>query len=252
MCQDKIMIAMFTDFGHLGPYMGQMEAVLARLAPEARTVRLMSDAPAFDPRSSAYLLPALTSPFPLGTVFLCVVDPGVGTIRRPMILKADGNWYVGPDNGLLAIVARRAAEAAWWEIRWRPTHLTASFHGRDLFAPVAAVLAKGKMPEAEPTSPRVGPDWPAELTQVIYVDDYGNLFTGIRAAAMPDGADITIAGHRTTRARTFSDVQPGGLIWYANAHGLVEIASNRASAAALLGVGVGTHVSVTRQAQATA
>lgn len=246
MCQDKKMIAMFTDFGHLGPYMGQMEAVLARLAPAARVVRLMSDAPTFDARDAAYLLAALIAPFPTGTVFLCVVDPGVGSTRRPLILKADGNWYVGPDNGLLAIVARHASEAVWWEIRWRPEQLTASFHGRDLFAPVAAMLARGVMPDVEPCTPAAGQDWPDDLARVIYVDDYGNLFTGIRAAAMPTGAGITIAGYRLMRARTFSDAHPGGLIWYANAHGLVEIASNRASAAALLGVGVGSPVSVTR------
>ncbi len=246
MCQDKIMIVMFTDFGHLGPYMGQMEAVLARLAPEARAVRLMCDAPAFDARASAYLLAALTAPFPTGTVFLCVVDPGVGSDRRPLIVRAGGNWYVGPDNGLLAIAARQASEAKCWEIRWRPEQLTASFHGRDLFAPVAAMLASGVMPDVEPRTSLVGLDWPGDLAKVVYVDDYGNLFTGIRAAAMPKGAGISIAGHRPMRARTFSDAHPGGLIWYANAHGLVEIASNRASAAALLGVGVGAAVSVVR------
>jgi hypothetical protein len=240
------MIVMFTDFGHLGPYMGQMEGVLAHLAPEARVVRLMSDAPTFEPRASAYLLAALSTPFPTGTVFLCVVDPGVGSTRRPLILRADGNWYVGPDNGLLAIAARRAAEAKWWEIRWRPEHLSASFHGRDLFAPVAAMLARGVMPDVEPCMSGVGHEWPNDLAKVIYVDDYGNLFTGIRASVLPDGAGITIAGHRPLPAHTFSDAQPGGLIWYANAHGLVEIASNRASAAALLGVDVGSPVSVTR------
>jgi hypothetical protein len=238
------MIAMFTDFGHQGPYMGQMEAVLAGLAPGIPSVRLLCDAPAFDARASAYLLAALTAPFPADTVFLCVVDPGVGSPRRPLIMKADGRWYVGPDNGLLAIAARHASGGEWWEITWRPEHLSTSFHGRDLFAPVAAMLATGTMPEAAPCVPEAGVDWPDDLAEVIYVDAYGNLFTGLRAERMPAGADVEIAGHRPVRTRTFSDARPGELLWYANAHGLVEIAANQGSAAETLGAGVGTQLSI--------
>ncbi|HXH65151.1 MAG TPA: SAM-dependent chlorinase/fluorinase [Mariprofundaceae bacterium] len=239
------MIAIFTDFGHQGPYVGQMEAVLAHMAPGVPAVRLISDAPRFDARASAYLLAALVSPFPAGTVFLCVVDPGVGSARRALMLRADGRWYVGPDNGLLAIVARHAAAAEWREILWRPHDLSASFHGRDLFAPVAAMLATGGMPESVPCEPAAGHDWPDDLAEVVYVDHYGNLFTGMRAARMPAGAGIGIAGRRPVRARTFSDVKPGGLMWYANAHGLVEIAANQGDAAGMLGVGVGAELSVT-------
>jgi S-adenosylmethionine hydrolase len=242
------MIAMFTDFGHQGPYMGQMEAVLAHMAAEVRVVHLLSDAPRFDARASAYLLASLTAPFPAGTVFLCVVDPGVGSARRPLVMKADGRWYVGPDNGLLAIAARHASGAEWWEITWRPEPLSASFHGRDLFAPVAALLATGAMPEAAPCVPEAGGDWPDDLAEVIYVDAYGNLFTGLRAGRMPAGAGVEIAGHRPVHMRTFSDARPGELLWYANAHGLVEIAANQASAAGLLGAGVGTSLSITHPA----
>jgi S-adenosyl-L-methionine hydrolase (adenosine-forming) len=245
MCQDGIMIAMFTDFGQQGPYMGQMEAVLARLAPGIPTVRLQCDAPAFDARASAYLLSALIAPFPAGTVFLCVVDPGVGSARRPLIMQADGHWYVGPDNGLLAIAARHAYAVEWWEVTWRPAQLSASFHGRDLFAPVAAMLATGTMPEAIPCTPEAGSDWPDDLAEIIYVDAYGNLFTGLRADRVPVDAGIEIAGHRPMHGRTFSDAQPGELLWYANAHGLVEIAENQSSAAGMLGAGVGTPLTIT-------
>ncbi|MFQ5468633.1 MAG: S-adenosyl-l-methionine hydroxide adenosyltransferase family protein, partial [Kiloniellaceae bacterium] len=135
------MIVLFTDFGPTGPYMGQVTGALMRDAPGVEIVQLMCDAPAFDPRASAYLLAAYGPDFPEGSVFLAVVDPGVGGPRAPLALQAGGRWYVGPDNGLLAMVARRAGPAARaWEITWRPARLSATFHGRDLFAPVAARL----------------------------------------------------------------------------------------------------------------
>ena len=237
---------MFTDFGLQGPYMGQMEAVLTGLAPSVRVVHLMSDAPHFNAKASAYLLAALTAPFPADTVFLCVVDPGVGTARRGLILRADGRWFVGPDNGLLAIVARHASEVEWHEILWRPQKLSASFHGRDLFAPVAAMLATGQMPDAAPCEPAIGREWADDLAEVIYVDHYGNLFTGLRAIGLPDGAGIGLGGRRLVQGLTFADAEPGELLWYPNAHGLVEIAANQGNAAALLGVGVGSALTVAR------
>ena len=102
------MIVLFTDFGAAGPYVGQMRAVLAREAPGVPVIELFNDAPAFDAMSSAYLLAAYVGEFAPGSVFLCVVDPGVGGAREAVALAADGRWYVAPDNGLRAFVARRA------------------------------------------------------------------------------------------------------------------------------------------------
>ncbi len=138
------MIVLFTDFGSAGPYVGQMRAVLVRAAPDVPVIELFSDAPAFNAKASAYLLAAYCAEFEPGTVFLAVVDPGVGGPREAIALEADGRWYVAPDNGLLALVARRADAAQWWRITWRPANLSASFHGRDLFALVAARLARGE------------------------------------------------------------------------------------------------------------
>jgi S-adenosyl-L-methionine hydrolase (adenosine-forming) len=104
---------MFTDFGLQGPYTGQMKAVLWRMAPGIPAVDLFADAPVGDPRPSAYLLAAFAEWFAAGTVFLAVVDPGVGGTRPPIILEADGRWYVGPGNGLFALVERRATERRW-------------------------------------------------------------------------------------------------------------------------------------------
>ncbi len=148
------MIVLFTDFGLEGPYTGQVLAVLHQTAPDIATIPLFADAPAGRPKPCAYLLAAYAAWFPPGTVFLCVVDPGVGSARRAVIAEADGRLYVGPDNGLFDLILRRAAISRLWEIAWRPPKLSASFHGRDLFAPVAARLATGKTPSAAGTAGR--------------------------------------------------------------------------------------------------
>jgi S-adenosylmethionine hydrolase len=142
------MIALFTDFGLHGPYTGQMKAVLYQTASGVPVIDLFADAPAGNPKASAYLLAAYAAWFPAGTVFLCVVDPGVGGERPPLIVEADGRWYVGPGNGLFELVQRRAGAQRRWDITWQPDRLSASFHGRDLFAPVAAVLARGDVTPA--------------------------------------------------------------------------------------------------------
>lgn len=237
------MIVLFTDFGRAGPYVGQMRAVLHREAPGVPVVELFSEAPAFAPKASAYLLAAYAPEFPAGSVFLSVVDPGVGGPRAPLAMLADGRWYVGPDNGLLAIVARRAGTARAWEITWRPERLSASFHGRDLFAPVAARLALG---EAPPGEARAVPEeaWPDDLAEVIYIDGFGNAMTGLRASVLPDRAVIQAGGRLLRRARTFSDLVPGEAFWYENANGLAEIAVNRGHAGRSLGLAVGDAVAV--------
>ncbi|MFQ5775515.1 MAG: S-adenosyl-l-methionine hydroxide adenosyltransferase family protein [Kiloniellaceae bacterium] len=243
------MIVLFTDFGPSGPYVGQMKAVLHREAPGVPVVDLFCDAPAFDPQAAAYLLAAYAPEFPAGTVFLAVVDPGVGGPRAPLVVAADGRWYVGPDNGLFAIVARRAAQARAWEITWRPARLSASFHGRDVFAPVAARLARGEAPpgrersEAE-TQRAPGADWPQDLARVVYIDHFGNAMTGLRAAGLASGAILEVAGRRLARARSFCDLPPGAPFWYENANGLAEIAVNRGHAARALGLAVGAEVRV--------
>jgi len=240
------MIVLFTDFGVAGPYMGQMRAVLARAAPGVPVIDLFSNAPAFNAKASAYLLAAYCTEFTPGTVFLCVVDPGVGGPRAAIALEADGRWYVAPDNGLLSVAARRAAVARWWRITWRPANLSASFHGRDLFAPVAARLALGQSLPGEPDDGRdkIGGDWPDELAEIIYIDHYGNAMTGFRAANLGPGARLTVGGTGLARAHTFSDVPEGAAFWYENTNGLAEIAVNGASAEKALGLSIGENVGV--------
>ncbi len=239
------MIVLFTDFGLEGPYVGQMKAVLRQEASSAPVIDLFTDAPAFDPMLSAYLLAAYAPYFPAWSVFLCVVDPGVGSDRAPLAVEADGQWFVGPDNGLFQIVARRAETARWHEVTWRPERLSASFHGRDLFAPIAARLARGEAPPAQecPVS-AIGGDWPDDLAQIVYVDRFGNAMTGLRAASLSDAAVIEAGGRRLERRTTFADAAASQPIWYENANGLAEIAVNRGRADVTLGLSPGTPVAV--------
>lgn len=230
------MIVLFTDFGITDPYVGQMHARLVREAPGVPVIDLFHSVPSFNIRAGAYLLPAYASDFPPDTVFVCVVDPGVGGARRPVLLRADKRWYVGPDNGLFEIVKRRASEYQCHLIRWRPEKLSASFHGRDLFAPVAAQLARGEMPEAESAVLTTPPDapWPDDLAEIIYIDHYGNAITGLRAMSVSTLREIRAGGEVLKYARVFSDVPPGRAFWYENANGLVEIAVNSGNAAVQL------------------
>ena len=249
------MILFFTDFGLAGPYLGQMEAAVRRENPAAVTVNLFADAPAHDPKAAAYLLAAYAEEFPAPVVFLAVVDPGVGSSRRALALEVDGRWFVGPDNGLFEIAARRARTVRWWEIVWRPKRLSASFHGRDLFAPIAARLEGGAKPKsagpgAAWATPLVGgglrfPDWPDDLAEAVYIDAFGNVTTGLRAMTLPEKGEIEVQdGRKIPRARTFSDVPKGRPFWYENANGLAEIAVNGGRADAALGLRVGSALRV--------
>ncbi|WP_142847655.1 S-adenosyl-l-methionine hydroxide adenosyltransferase family protein [Telmatospirillum sp. J64-1] len=238
------MIVTFTDFGLEGPYLGQVKAVLHMAAPGLPVVDLLADAPAFDPQAAAYLLPPYASVFPPGSIFLCVIDPGVGTERAPLMLRADGRWYVGPDNGLFEPLMRRSRQLSCWRITWRGERLSASFHGRDLFAPVAAALARGEAPETlgEAVEPPRRPDWPDDLARIVYVDRYGNALTGLRASSLAQGDQLGIGGHVLYRARTFGDVPAGQGFWYENSNGLAEIAVNGGRADQVLGAVLGAAV----------
>lgn len=241
------MIALFTDFGPAGPYLGQMKAVLHARAPGVPVVDLLADVPAYRVASAAHLLAALIAPFPVGTVFLCVVDPGVGTEERsPVYYRVDDRWFVGPGNGLFDVVARRGQRVDAWRVDWRPKELSLSFHGRDLFAPVAAMLAAGDEVSATPLEVDRGALslLPEDLEEFIYIDAYGNAMTGIRGAALDDDARVAVAGRSLAFAPTFGVAAKGQAFWYRNSLGLVEIAVNRGSAAETLSLRVGDTVVV--------
>lgn len=241
------MIFLYTDFGLDGPYVGQMKAVLAKAAPAVPVIDLMHDAPRYAPDAAAYLLAALVPRLSAGDILLGVVDPGVGDARRrPVAVDCDGIWLVGPDNGLFAVSAALCKAAQWYEIIWRPALLSHSFHGRDLFAPIAGRLAAGRswQDRLRPLTgtPPVGADWPDQAARVIYFDGFGNAMTGLRGDRLSDSAVVAIAGHRFHRAETFSDAPRGSGFWYRNALGLVEVAVNQGSAKEALGLKSGMAV----------
>jgi len=241
------MILMFTDFGGGGPYLGQMRLSIERHAPGVPVVDLMSDLSPLNPRAGAYLLAALSSEIPPGAVLLGVVDPGVGTeSRQPVVMRAADRWYVGPGNGLFSIVAQQHPPTKAWRITWRPSRLSDSFHGRDLFAPVAAMLARGDEVPGEPMDvASVGPpDWPDDLAEIIYFDDFGNAMTGVRASTLNARQGLEVHAHSVLPARTFGEVPPGQGFWYANSCGLVEIAVNQGSAREQFGLRVGDSVKI--------
>jgi S-adenosylmethionine hydrolase len=240
------MIVLFTDFGLSGPYTGQVKAVLHQLSAGVPIIDLFADLPAAKPKPASYLLAAHGRWFPPGTVLMAVVDPGVGGARAAVVVEADGRSYVGPDNGLFEIVLRRAAALKTSEIQSRPDRVSASFHARDLFAPVAARLAAGTLPAGALRGAGIGrfPDWPDDLPEIVYIDGYGNAMTGLRAAALPKKTGLAVGGRVLRRARTFSDVPPGTAFWYENSNGLAEIAVNAGRTDSVLSLAIGTPISV--------
>jgi S-adenosylmethionine hydrolase len=239
-------IFLFTDFGTADIYVGQVKAVLLREAPGVPVIDLLHEAPVQNARASAHLLAALSARVPPASVVLAVVDPGVGSERDAVVVRAGDTWFVGPDNGLLSVVAARAPRIEVSRIVWRPEELSPSFHGRDLFAPVAGWLACGE-PDAAHLEPKASLDvnfGGGDLHEVIYLDHYGNAMTGIRADAAHRDVRLRVMGRVVTAARVFSDVAEGELFWYPNSIGLVEIAANRASAAAKLRLDIGERVAL--------
>ena len=237
------MIQLFSDFGLSGPYAGQMRTALLSHDPGVAIVDLMHDAPRSNPRAAAYLLAALAEHMPMECVCLAVVDPGVGGNRPPVIVKAGRRYFVGPGNGLFEILGRRARDPRIWHIDWRPETMSGTFHGRDLFAPVAAMLAKGAFPQATEIGwDGPGAAWPDDLPEAIYTDGFGNVMSGLRASRMDKGGRLAVTGRVLRHARTFSDVAAGEAFWYENSVGLAEIAVNLGSAADVLNLKPGDPV----------
>jgi S-adenosylmethionine hydrolase len=237
-------ILLFSDFGARDLYVGQIEAVFDRYAPGVRVIHLLHEAPAFDVKASAHLLAALAATVARGHVILGVVDPGVGTQRAGIVARIDGRTFVGPDNGLFSVLWQRSAMRSAWRITAHPPGVSASFHGRDIFAPLASAVVTGEFPNETVDAIRApevllsGDD----LAEVIYLDHYGNAFTGLRGANLPADRALVVGDRVVPHARVFGDAPDGRAFWYVNSIGLVEIAVPRDSAARVLGLRVGQPV----------
>lgn len=258
----KPIITLLTDFGVKDSYVAAMKGVILGINPEAVLVDLTHEIPPQDLAAGSFVLAAAAPYFPPGTIHLAVVDPGVGSARRGLAAKARGQFFVGPDNGLLQIMFRDAPDLLVVSLE-NPVYflpqVSATFHGRDIFAPVAAHLSRG-LPLADLGPPVADPasqSWPAPIFmpqaargKIVYVDRFGNLVSNMRGVELRNwlaGRECRLrVGTCLVRglSRTYADAAPGEVLALEGSHGYLEIAVNRASAAAHLDLGVGAAITV--------
>lgn len=243
-------ITLLTDFGNADSYVAEMKGVLLSLAPEATLIDVTHVVAPGDIRAAQYVLARTWRRFPGGTVHLAVVDPGVGSSRRALAAESgpDGQRFVAPDNGVLSFLP---ADARFVRLAI-PADAAPTFHGRDVFAPAAAALARGAALEslgAPVTDPSRSPlptphhDGTAVIGEVLYVDRFGTLVSNIAGAQVEPGVRIRVDGTDVgALRRTFAEVERGALVALVGSGGAVEIAVRDGSAARLLGVGVGAEV----------
>jgi S-adenosylmethionine hydrolase len=244
-------VTLLTDFGTSDSYVAEMKGVLLSRAPTATLIDVSHDIPPGDIRAAAYVLGRTWSRFPAGTVHLAVVDPGVGSARAALAMSAHGHCFVGPDNGVFTSIFHDAeVEAVELPV---PPSASATFHGRDLFAPAAAALAAG----AELSSlgqrfagipHRLAYTVPhregrSVIGEIVYVDRFGSLITNLTAELVPAHAMLEIDELEIgPLKRTFTDVPAGSLLAYIGSDGMVEIAVRDGSAAERLGLGMGARI----------
>ncbi|MCW8890504.1 MAG: SAM-dependent chlorinase/fluorinase [Sedimenticola sp.] len=242
------MIALFTDFGVGSHYLGQVKARLLGEGVTLPIIDLCSDAPVFDPRSSAYLLASFLEYLPEYSIVLAVVDPGVGSARRAILAQMDGHWVLAPDNGLLSIALKRSECVSLQTILLDLPHRSRTFDGRDYFAPAAARLCQCLPLPGEIMSPEhmVGYDWPDRSLAIIYIDHYGNAVSGLFGEMLSPNQKIVLNGIRINYAETFSSVNKGTAFWYVNANNLIEIAVNSGSAAEKYALTIGSPLEIER------
>jgi len=256
-------ITLTTDFGLADHYVGTMKGVILSRCPDARLVDISHELPPFSIVAGAYTIDQAAPYFAPGTVHLVVVDPGVGSARKPLLVEALGQYFVAPDNGVLSLIAARDRNARAYEISnrelWLPSP-SSTFHGRDIFAPVAAAIASGAatglhigklaaemelLPDL--TAVQMGPEcWRG---MVLSVDRFGNIITNLRASDcrrisssafhldLPNGQ---VAAFR----QTFAEAAEGLVFAYFGSSGYVEIGMNQESAAAQLGAAAGDRLTL--------
>jgi len=248
-------VTLTTDFGLADHFVGVMKGVILGICPDARIVDITHECRPFDITGAAFTIAQAYRYFPPMTVHVVVVDPGVGTKRRPILVEAAGQFFVGPDNGVFdAILSRDSHHVRSISNRkYFLEPVSQTFHGRDIFAPVAAHLAKGVTPgqigkpihdyllpqSAKPERRKDG--WTGT---VLSVDRFGNIVTNFLASDLSKGAlEITVGQRRVTRlASNYEQFGPGELFAIIGSSGHIEISARQASAAKLLGVMPGASV----------
>lgn len=258
-------VALLTDFGLTDHYVGTMKGVVLGICPDATLVDITHQIPAHGVLDGAVELAAAFRYFPAGAVFLCVVDPGVGSQRRAIAAEAGEHRFVAPDNGLLTMVFREAAPRRVVELterRYARPTVSRTFEGRDRFAPAAAWLAKGIELAAlgRPVADYHLLDVPVAREEaacvrgvVLRADRFGNLITNIDRAALErltrgGGVEIVAGGHPIGRlVATYAEIHAGEICALLGSTDRLELAANGASAASLLGLAPGASVDVQRR-----
>jgi S-adenosylmethionine hydrolase len=234
------MISLLSDFGHRDVYVGVMKAVILSANPRATLVDLTHEVPPQDVRAGAFLLAQAVTWFPRGTVHLAVVDPGVGTARRAVAIESGGHYFVGPDNGLFSVCSGAATKAVILNV---PRAASATFHGRDLFAPAAARLSLGEKLESLGRPAGKLQKLPKSRGEIIWIDHFGNLITDLTALK----GELRVGDFRTRKLhRTYGEVSPGEPLALIGSHGFVEIAVRDGSAEKVLGISRGARVTTRR------
>jgi S-adenosylmethionine hydrolase len=257
-------ITLLTDFGTADYFVAAMKGVILSAYPSARIIDLTHDIPAQDIEAAAFTLLATYSAFPSGTIHVAVVDPGVGSNRRAILIEAHGQFFVGPDNGLFSYVCDEAKPRIFHlnQPKYFRQPVSDTFNGRDIFAPVAAALARGIVPrklgvevDDHVRLPALGPVVSRGLIngRVIHIDHFGNCVTNITRnelteAIINDGFRLEIKGQRIEELRRFfaEETRENRLFCVWGSAGFLEIAVKNNSAAKSLNVMRGDLVSVTR------
>ena len=251
-------ITLLTDFGDRDGYVGVMKGVIVSICPEARLIDLTHNIPPQNIAAARFTLLNAYPYFPVGTVHLVVVDPGVGTARRAIALQTPRGYLVGPDNGVLSGVIDQAETVQAVELTattyWRSPQPSSTFHGRDIFAAAAAHLAAGV--DLRELGRAIAPDSlvriaipPPEITEdwivgsVQHIDHFGNIVTTIPAAALTSRHwTMQVGAVEMPVGQTYGDVEIGHAIALVGSHGWVEIAVNGSSAQARLRLAIGDEV----------
>ncbi len=256
-------ITLTTDYGTNDHLVGTLKGVILKIVPDATIVDITHNVAPFDLLDGALAIGSAYSYFPTRTIHVVVIDPGVGTERRPLLVTGESQYFVAPDNGVLSLVYEReenvlVRHANVGHYYLQPTSKT--FHGRDVFAPVAAWLAKGSLASAmgdEITDykkfamPKPKPGDGALKGVVLRVDSFGNLITNFRAEDLPADAlasgtvNIQLGNQSVSRlVDTFAQGAQGEAFAYVGSAGFVEIGVNRGNASKSLGVGRGVQVTL--------
>jgi S-adenosylmethionine hydrolase len=256
-------IALLTDFGFKDPYVSEMKGVILSINRNAKIIDITHEIEKYNIQLGAFILASAAKFFPKGTIYLAVVDPGVGAERKALLIDANGDFFIGPDNGLLVLAAKEKGITNIYHllnVKYFRREVSSTFHGRDIFAPVAAYLSLGVPPKefGEPITEYEEPSFiEAEvkeekiLSEVLYIDSFGNIITNISFShlekiniSLGDWINLKIKNknYKVKFSKSYFSVDKGELLALIGSHNFLELAVNLGNAAEKLKVKVGDKI----------